>query len=113
MIFALFFLFPQVIELNENTDVEELAERLVASSVPQEEPEDEQMEEEEIVVDMATAVFSKHKGYYQLHFDPFSNLLTAVMFVFNPRDAGDTPMCVCVKGTACGSCKYACGDFSP
>lgn len=52
----------EVIELNENTDVEELAERLVASSVPQEEPEDEQMEEEEIVVDMATAVFSKHKG---------------------------------------------------
>lgn len=52
----------EVIELNENTDVEELAERLVASSseAPQDAPE--QMEDEEMITDMATTVFDKHKG---------------------------------------------------
>lgn len=54
--------FGQVIELNENTDPEELAERLVgASGSVQELPEE--MEDEETVTDMATTVFSKHKGY--------------------------------------------------
>ncbi|KAG0695347.1 Angio-associated migratory cell protein [Chionoecetes opilio] len=47
----------EVIELNADTNPEELAERLAGL---QEESED--MEEEEVIVDMATTVFSKHQG---------------------------------------------------